>query len=301
VKLHKECNQEIVKEPLCPNCKKPLRVKDLVTCPSCGEVFEPQSVDAFCTKCNALVDRDKVKEVKWCPKCNRKVLSKEVKQAFPVDKDKLMEITRKEKEEWENLLPEEGNIEIRYPIHREGISPIYFDTIYGLIPNIDKAKEEKELHLIKFLYALFREILEDGKLAFVVDLFIKKKYHRALIMYERRILVLITLIEQDRITWPEIPGPEIDLPFDQLGIAKEGVRRIAYGRVFQPEEDARDPSLQYFQTLVERKIRKKKVVYKPPVRVSPEEIEEVTKEIESTLIEGQKKNEKRGKGKKKNC
>ena len=248
IEIHQECGQEIKKEWFCPACKKLFAAIDLTKCPSCGEVFEPE-VNTYCVECKTKVESPEVDS--WCPRCKKRLKPGEIEKVFLLKEDKLMKLTPKEKKNWKNLLPDRKKIEVKYVILKKGISILYFDSVYALAP------EKKGI----YEYVLLKEILGE-EMALIAEVVLKTQHYRALIYPEMNVLLLITLNPYDKIVLPKIP--EIELPFDVVEMGKEAIFQIA-SRRFRPEEHTRDMYREYFEMLVEKKIRRKKVTLKPPL------------------------------------
>lgn len=276
IDVHRECNQKVVTENLCPECQKLFRSEMQTFCPQCHQTIGPE-IHNLCSKCRARVEESIVD--KWCPSCEKKIIDKDIKSVFLVGKNQLMELTEEERQEWKKTFPDKDEIKVNWVIRKREINPVYFLTAYTLVP--DKKGE--------YGYEFFRQVLSGDEFDLIADMVISTRNYRSIITHENGSLLLITLINYDEIVWPEIP--QVQLPADLIEKGKDIMFKMAERR-FKPEEHARNPYREYFETLVARKIEQKEVAFKPPAAPSLEALDEITKQLMANLPDAQEKTKK---------
>lgn len=268
IEVHRKCNQKVTTETFCPKCNKPfIKAGFQTSCPNCHQIFEPK-IQTFCLECQTLVTEPKIE--KFCPTCQKKITDKDIKVVFLVGENQLIELTEKEKKKWQETFPDKEKINVVSIIRKREINPVYFLTTYMLVPD-----ENGECG-----YEFFRQALSDNELVLVVDLVITTKNYRAIISHENGRLLLITLLNYDEIVWPEIP--KVKLPPELIETGKDVMFKMA-DRQFKPEEHARNPYREYFYALVAKKIKKQKMIFKPPPVPSPEVLNGITKQLMANL------------------
>jgi len=131
--------------------------------------------------------KNRIKEMRWCPHCERQVDWEEVTKGYEYEKGEYVEITP---EDLESLpVPGKQIVSIESFVELTEIDPIYFDKAYYLEPEEAAAKP----------FSLFMQAVDAKKLVGVGTVAIRTKERNCCLRTVGNTLVLNTLLYPDEI------------------------------------------------------------------------------------------------------
>ncbi len=134
-------------------------------------------------KCNT-----RIKEIRWCPSCDREVPWEEIVKGYSFAKDESIPITEAD---FEKLpLPSKNIIEISSFTGLDQVDPLYFEKNYILTPDKQGLKA----------FSLFLKALETKSLLAIGKIAIRTRERLCAIRAVGGTLVLCTLLYQDEIS-----------------------------------------------------------------------------------------------------
>jgi DNA end-binding protein Ku len=129
----------------------------------------------------------RIKEMRWCPHCERKVEWDEIVKGYEYAKDKYVEVTA---EDLEKLpLPSKHTIEVSDFVAAQEIDPLYFDSCYYL--EVEKSAQKP--------FKLLLEVLEEKDMAGIATIAFRNKERLCALRSSRGTLILQTLLYDDEI------------------------------------------------------------------------------------------------------
>lgn len=150
--------------------------------------------------------QNRIKYIKYCPKCKTDVKEKEIIKGFEYEKDKYIVF---KKEELDKLRPEnEKEIEIISFVPLSDIDPIYFEKSYDL--DADAKGKNKA-------YYLFCEALKKTKLVALAKTVIGSKFYYCTLRFNSQNIIMTTLYFEEEVNTNkddsniEIDKKELDL------------------------------------------------------------------------------------------
>jgi DNA end-binding protein Ku len=153
-------------------------------------------------KCNT-----RIKEIRWCPTCDREVPWEEVVKGYSLSKDESIPITE---EDFEKLpLPSKNIIDIASFAQLEEVDPLFYDKNYYLLP--DKQGQRA--------FNLFIKAIETKSLVAIGKIAIRSRERLCAIRGLGGTLILSTLLYQDEVkvetdekpAAAKIPKAELDM------------------------------------------------------------------------------------------
>jgi len=171
------------------------------------------------SKCNS-----RIKEIRWCPTCDREVPWDEVIKGYAVTKDDYIAVTD---EDFEKLpLPSKNIINISSFAQAEEVDPLYFEKNYYLLP--DKQGERA--------FNLFLKALETKSLLAIGKIAIRSRERLCALRAVGGTLVLCTLLYQDEVRVDlaaeppatKLPKQELDMALSLIDLMSQPFDPAAY-------------------------------------------------------------------------
>jgi DNA end-binding protein Ku len=129
----------------------------------------------------------RIKEMRWCPHCERKVEWDEIVKGYEYAKDKYIEVTA---EDLEKLpLPSKRTIEVSDFVLTAEIDPLYFDSCYYL--EVEKSAQKP--------FKLLLEVLDEKEMAGIATIAFRNKERLCALRPSGGTLILQTLLYDDEI------------------------------------------------------------------------------------------------------
>lgn len=175
-------------------------------------------------KCNT-----RIKEVRWCPTCDREVPWDEIVKGYAQTNDDYVPITD---EDFEKLpLPSKNIIDVTSFVQAEEVDPLYFEKNYYLLPEKQGQRA----------FNLFIKALETKSLLAIGKIAIRSRERLCAIRALGGTLILCTLLYQDEIKVdmgkkaPEtkIPKQELDMALSLIDLMSESFDPASYKDGYQ--------------------------------------------------------------------
>jgi DNA end-binding protein Ku len=129
----------------------------------------------------------RIKEIRWCPHCDKEVEWSEVSKGYEYAKNHFIQLTD---EDFENLpLPSKNTVEVAEFVAVDEVDPIYFDSCYFL--EADKGGQKP--------YALLTQVLESKKMAGIATIALRTKERYCMVRPFHNTLMVQTLLFPDEI------------------------------------------------------------------------------------------------------
>ena len=150
----------------------------------------------------------RIKQLRWCPACEREVEYGEIVRGYEYAKDELIVLTD---EDFSKLpLPSKQAIELSAFVQAEGIDSIYYEKSYYLEPEQTGAKP----------FALLMRALKEKQLTAVAKIAIRNKERLCALRPYNGTLMLETLFYPDEIRVEKGAGaPEVKVSDKELSMA----------------------------------------------------------------------------------
>jgi non-homologous end joining protein Ku len=256
VEVCPRCLSEFEKQIFCPACKKqiekfiPVSLSTNV-CPECHKKADEPEIKFFCQVCQAELAREGLNP----------------KKVYLLG-EKKVELTDNEKKKLEEVLPATKDIEVITFLLANSFEPYFGETCYALVPENSG----------EIAYVYFREALEKMNAVALANVFILKRYYRAIIQPKGNLLFLWTMYYEDEIDFPKILEVEINPDLFNLMLRIIGSSLSD----FQAKKHLRNDYLKMFYSLVAAKEAKGEI---PEVvrQALPLETANLTKELEETF------------------
>jgi len=193
--------------------------------------------------------QSRIKEMKTCPTCDRKIESEEIDKGYEYAKGQYVIIS---KEDLEKLpLPNKDCIEISSFVKQEEIDPVYYEKTYYIEP--DEAARKP--------YALFMRALQSKGMIAIAKVAIRSKERLCALRAVDGTLVMSTLYYPDEIRVERgKPLPDVSIADKELAMAGSLIDLMT--EPFQPS-DYTDNYREAVLKLIEAKLEGKEIVEAP--------------------------------------
>jgi DNA end-binding protein Ku len=164
-----------------------------------------------------------IKEVRWCPTCDRKVEWAEIVKGYEYEKGKFVPLTE---EEMSKLpLSSKNIINVNAFVKLEQIDPIYFEKSYFIEP--DKKAEHA--------FALLAQALTHKNMVGIASITLRSRERLCMLRPSGQTILMSTLYYPDelRLDLAET-GPEVKIPPKELELANHLIDMLADD--FKPEQ-----------------------------------------------------------------
>ncbi|MBS1989453.1 MAG: Ku protein [Cyanobacteria bacterium SZAS LIN-3] len=150
----------------------------------------------------------RIKEVRWCPTCDREVPWEEIVKGYAISKDEFIPMTD---EDFDKLpIPSKNIIDVTSFVRAEEVDSLYFEKNYYLLPEKQGTRA----------FNLFVTALASKSLLAIGKITIRSRERLCSIRTLGNTLILTTLLYQDEIkveTAPDEPGAKV--PKQELDMA----------------------------------------------------------------------------------
>jgi len=194
------------------------------------------------------VCNSRLKQVRWCPVCDREVPWEETVRGYEYAKDKYVRLTQKDLDSVP--VPSKHTIDLNAFVKQEQIDPIYFEKGYYLDPDPTGRKS----------YSLLLTALEEKQLTAIARIAIREKERLCALRPANGTIVLETLYYADEVRAhqattgkPDVSERELDMAFKLIDYLTED---------FNPE-NYRDEHREALLELIEAKLNGEEVVKAP--------------------------------------
>lgn len=195
--------------------------------------------------------RSRLKQVRWCPTCDREVGWEEIVRGYEHARDQYVILTE---EDFQRLpLPSKSTIELSAFVKSEEIDPVYFERSYYLEPDEKGAKP----------FALLMRALREKGLTAIAKIALRNKERLCALRALDGTLVLATLFYPDEIR-AERGGqaPEVEVSERELQMAFTLIDLLS--EPFQPEK-YRDEYRDALLEIIAAKLQGEELVQPPSV------------------------------------
>ena len=165
----------------------------------------------------------RIKEMRWCPSCERKVEWEEISKGYEYSKGQYVIL---DENDFEQLpLPSKNLIDVQAFVEAEQVDPIYFEKTYYLEPDTSAKKP----------FALFSEALKGKQKLAIARIAMRSRERLCALRISDERLLLTTLLWQDELRLEEAPEiPESKLSKQELSMANSLIDLLS--KDFTPEE-----------------------------------------------------------------
>jgi DNA end-binding protein Ku len=164
-----------------------------------------------------------IKEVRWCPTCDRKVEWSEIVKGYEYEKGKFVPLTE---EDMAKLpLSSKNIINVSAFVKIEQIDPIYFEKSYFVEP--DKKAEHA--------FALLSQALTHKKMVGIASITFRNRERLCMLRPSGQTILMSTLYYPDELRLDLAQsGPEVQIPAKELELANHLIDMLADD--FKPEQ-----------------------------------------------------------------
>jgi len=165
----------------------------------------------------------RIKELRWCPTCDRKVEWQEVSKGYEYSKGQYIIL---DENDFDSLpLPSKNLVDVQAFVEASQVDPIYFEKTYYLEPD-DRAKKP---------FALFSEALKGKEKLAIARIAMRSRERLCALRISEDRLLLTTLLWQDELRLEEAPEiPESKITKQELSMANSLIDLLS--KDFAPEE-----------------------------------------------------------------
>jgi DNA end-binding protein Ku len=192
----------------------------------------------------------RLKQLRWCPNCNREVEWGEIDRGYEYAKEQHVVLTE---EDMSKLpLPSKRSIDLSAFVKAEEIDPVYYDKSYYLEPE-DTGKKP---------YTLLMRALKEKELTAVATIAIRNKERLCALRPYDGTMILETLLYPDEIRVQKgTELPEVKISANELKMAFSLIDLMAHS--FEPEE-YKDRYREAVMEVIEAKLQGAEIVEAPP-------------------------------------
>ena len=164
-----------------------------------------------------------IKEVRWCPACDRKVEWSEIVKGYEYEKGKFVPLTE---EDMAKLpLSSKNTINVNSFVKLEQIDPIYFEKSYFIEP--DKKAEHA--------FALLSQALEKKEMVGIASITLRSRERLCMLRPSGQSILMSTLYYPNELRLDLAQsGPEVKIPPKELELANHLIDMLADD--FKPEQ-----------------------------------------------------------------
>lgn len=165
----------------------------------------------------------RIKEMRWCPSCERKVEWEEISKGYEYSKGQYVIL---DEQDFEQLpLASKNLIDVQAFVDAEQVDPIYFEKTYYLEPDTSAKKP----------FALFSEALKGKEKLAIARIAMRSRERLCALRISEERLLLTTLLWQDELRLEEAPEiPESKISKQELSMANSLIDLLS--KDFAPEE-----------------------------------------------------------------
>jgi DNA end-binding protein Ku len=222
-------------------------------------------------KCNS-----RLRQLKWCPVCDREVKADEIVRGFEYSKDRYVRMT---KEDFEKLpIPTKHTVDLRAFVSAEQIDPIFYEKSYYLEPEPAGRKP----------FALLLRALREKDLTAIAKITMREKEQLCAVRPYRGALVLETLYYPDEIRQTHASEVDsVDVSPRELEMASQLVEYLSAD--FDPTQ-YRDDYREQLLALIEGKQEGAQIVAAP--KAPADNVIDLMAALKASLEEAQTKPKK---------
>ncbi|MCW5824357.1 MAG: Ku protein [Cyanobacteria bacterium TGS_CYA1] len=182
----------------------------------------------------------RIKEMRWCPSCERKVEWEEISKGYEYSKGQYVIL---DEHDFEQLpLASKNLIDVQAFVDAEQVDPIYFEKTYYLEPDTSAKKP----------FALFSEALKGKEKLAIARITMRSRERLCALRISEERLLLTTLLWQDELRLEEAPEiPESKISKQELSMANSLIDLLS--KDFAPEE-YEDHYREALQKIIDAKI-----------------------------------------------
>lgn len=194
----------------------------------------------------------RIKELRWCPTCDRKVEWEEISKGFEYAKGQYVILTD---EDFEQLpLPSKNLIDVQAFVDASDVDPIYFEKTYYIEPETSAKRP----------YALFSEALKGKNKLAIARIAMRSRERLCALRISEDRLLLSTLLWQDELRLDEAPEiPDTRVSKQELSMAYSLIDLLS--KDFAPE-DYEDHYRDALQKIIDAKVEGEPIEEEKPAK-----------------------------------
>ena len=152
--------------------------------------------------------KTRIKEVRWCPRCDRQIEWGEIEKGYEYAKDQYVTLTSEELEQLP--LPSKNIIDVKSFVTVDEIDPIYYEKSYYLEP--EKTGERP--------FSLFLQALEGKSMVAIGNITLRSRERLCALRTSGDTIIMSTLLYPDEIrTAPKTNEPATKINEQELQMA----------------------------------------------------------------------------------